>query len=49
MLWIVSVSLAIIWLAALLTAGTLGGYIHILLILSLAILLIRLTMGPRAV
>jgi hypothetical protein len=49
MLWVVSVVLAIIWLVAWVTAGTLGGYIHILLVLSLAVLLIQLTMGRRAV
>jgi hypothetical protein len=49
MLWVVSALLAIFWLAVLLTAGTLGGYIHILLVLSLAILLIQITMGRRAV
>ena len=41
--------LAICWLAVLVTAGPLGGYIHILLVLSLAVLLIRLTMGRRPV
>jgi len=49
MLWVVSVLLAILWLAVLVTAGALGGYVHILLVLSLAVLLIRLTMGRRAV
>jgi hypothetical protein len=49
MLWAVSMILAFFWLAALVTTGTLGGYIHILLVLSLAVLLIQLTMGRRAV
>jgi hypothetical protein len=49
MLWLVSLILAICWLAALVTAGALGGYIHILLVLSLAVLVIHLTMGHRAV
>lgn len=49
MLWAVSLILAVIWLGALLTTGSLGGYIHILLVLSLAVLLIQLTMGRRAV
>ena len=49
MLWFVSMVLAITWLAALVTAGTLGGFIHILLVLSLAVLVIQLTMGRRAV
>ena len=41
--------LAVLWLVALATTGTLGGFIHILLVLSLAVLLIHLTMGRRAV
>ena len=41
--------LAIFWLAVWIAAGTLGGYIHILLVLSLAVLLIQLTMDRRAV
>jgi hypothetical protein len=49
MLWIVSMILAVLWLVALATTGTLGGFIHILLVLSLAVLLIHLTMGRRAV
>jgi hypothetical protein len=39
--------LALSWLLVWVVAGTLGGYIHILLVLSLAVLLIQLTMGPR--
>jgi hypothetical protein len=49
MLWLVSMLLAFFWLAALVITGTLGGYSHILLVLSLAVLLIQLTMGRRAV
>ena len=49
MLWFVSIILALCWLGALLTAGSLGGFIHILLVLSLAVLLIQIMMGRRAV
>jgi hypothetical protein len=49
MLWVVSLILAVFWLAVLVTTGSLGGYVHILLVLSLAVLLIQLTMGRRAV
>ena len=41
--------LAIFWLAALVTTGTPGGFIHILLVLSLAVLPIQVTVGQRAV
>ncbi|MGA2196762.1 MAG: lmo0937 family membrane protein [Bryobacteraceae bacterium] len=49
MLWVVSMLLAIVWLVAWFTTGALGGFIHILLVLSLAVLVIQLTMGRRAV
>ena len=47
MLWILSLILAIGWLTAWITEGAMGGFIHILLVLSLAILFIQLTMGRR--
>jgi Family of unknown function (DUF5670) len=49
MLWVVSIILAVLWLAAWVTAGSLGGFIHILLVLSVAVLLIHFTMGRHAV
>ena len=36
-----------LWLLGLVTAYTFGGFLHILLVLGLAVLLIRLTMGHR--
>jgi len=41
--------LAVVWLVVWVTTGALGGYVHILLVLSLAVLLIQLTMGRRVV
>jgi hypothetical protein len=37
-----------LWLLGLATAYTLGGFVHILLVLSVAVLFIQLTMGQRA-
>jgi uncharacterized membrane protein YciS (DUF1049 family) len=47
MLWLVSSVLVILWAVGLATAWTLGGFIHILLVLALAVFLIQVTMGQR--
>jgi hypothetical protein len=49
MLWTIFVILLVLWLLGLVTSYTLGGFIHILLILAVAILLIQLITGRRAV
>jgi hypothetical protein len=47
MIWLALVLMAL-WLLGLVTAYTLGGFLHILLVLSLAVFLIQYTMGRRA-
>lgn len=49
MLWTIFVILLVLWLLGLVTSYTLGGFIHILLILAVAVLLIQLITGRRAV
>ena len=49
MLWMIFVILLVLWLLGLVTSYTLGGFIHILLIVALAVLLIQLITGRRAV
>jgi hypothetical protein len=49
MLWTIFVILLVLWLLGLVTSFTLGGFIHILLILAIASLLIQLVTGRRAV
>jgi hypothetical protein len=49
MLWTIFVILLVLWLLGLVTSYTLGGFIHILLIVALAVLLIQLITGRRAV
>jgi hypothetical protein len=49
MLWTIFVILLVLWLLGLVSAYTLGGFIHILLVVALAILLIQLISGRRAV
>jgi hypothetical protein len=45
MLWTIFVILLILWLLGLVSSYTLGGYIHLLLIIALVVLVIRLIQG----
>jgi len=47
MLWTILVVLCVLWLLGVVTSYTLGGFIHILLILALAILVFNLIQGRR--
>ena len=49
MLWTIFVILLVFWLLGLVTTYTLGGFIHILLVIAVAVLLIQLITGRRAV
>jgi len=48
-LWTIFVILLVLWLLGLVSSYTMGGYIHILLLLAVAVLLIRLIQGRRVV
>jgi hypothetical protein len=45
MLWTIAVLLLILWLLGMITSYTLGGFIHILLVLAIVAVLIRLIQG----
>jgi len=47
MLWTIFVLLMILWLLGMVTSYTLGGFIHILLLLAIASVLIQLIQGRR--
>ena len=49
MLWTVFVILLVLWLLGLTTAYTMGGFIHILLVLAVVSLVIQLLTGRRVV
>jgi len=49
MLWTIFVILLVMWLLGMATSYTLGGFIHILLILAIAIVLIRVIQGRNPV
>ncbi len=48
MLWTVAIVLVVLWAVGLVTSYTLGGFIHILLLLAVAVVVVRLVQG-RAV
>jgi hypothetical protein len=49
MLWTIFVILMIMWLLGVATSYTLGGFIHILLLLAIASVLIRIIQGRRPI
>ena len=49
MLWTIFVILLVLWLLGLITSYTLGGFIHVLLVLAVVVLVINLVQGRRAV
>jgi len=49
MLWTIAVVLLLLWLVGMVTSYTLGGFIHILLVLAVVTVLIRLITGRKIV
>ncbi len=49
MLYTIAVVLLILWLLGLVTSYTLGGFIHILLVVAVVMVLVNLISGRRAV
>ena len=49
MLWTLFVVLLVLWLLGVVSSYTFGGFIHLLLILAIAVVLIRVIQGRSAV
>jgi hypothetical protein len=49
MLWTIFVVLLVLWALGLATSYTLGGFIHILLVLAIVVVLIRVIQGRRVI
>jgi Family of unknown function (DUF5670) len=49
MLWTIFVVLLVLWLVGLVSSYTLGGFIHLLLILAVVVLIVNLISGRRTV
>lgn len=48
MLWTIAVILFVLWALGLMSAYTMGGFIHILLVLALVVIVINVLQGRRA-
>jgi hypothetical protein len=49
MLWTITIILVVLWLVGLVSSYTLGGWIHILLVLAIIVLIFNLLSGRRAI
>jgi hypothetical protein len=49
MLWTIAVILAVMWLLGMVSSATFGGFLHVLLVLAIAAVLIGLIQGRRMV
>lgn len=49
MLWTIFVILLVLWFLGLVTSYTLGGFVHILLVLAVVVLVFQLISGRRAI
>jgi hypothetical protein len=49
LLWTIAVILIILWLLGTVSSYTLGGFVHILLVLAIIVVLIRVIQGRRPV
>jgi hypothetical protein len=49
MLWTITIILFILWVVGLVSSYTMGGWIHILLVLAIIVLIFNLMSGRRAI
>jgi hypothetical protein len=49
MLWTLFVILLVLWVLGLVSSYTLGGFIHVLLVIAVVVLVVRLLQGRRIV
>jgi Family of unknown function (DUF5670) len=49
MLYTIAVVMVILWLLGLVTSYTMGGFIHVLLVIAIVVLLLRVISGRNAV
>ena len=48
MLWTIAVILLVLWLLGLVTSYTMGGFIHVLLVIAVVVVLVNVLQGRRA-
>ena len=47
MLWTIAVIMLVLWLMGLITSYTMGGFIHILLVIAIVVVLLRVIRGRK--
>ncbi len=47
MLWTIAVILIVLWLLGLVTSYTMGGFIHVLLVIAIVVIVINVIQGRR--
>jgi len=48
MLWTIAVILLVLWALGLVTSYTMGGFIHVLLVIAIVVVLVNVIQGRRA-
>ena len=49
MLWTIAVVLIVLWALGLVSAYTMGGFVHLLLVLAVIVILIRIIQGRKII
>jgi hypothetical protein len=49
MLWTIFVVLLVLWLLGMVSSYTLGGFLHLLLVIAVIVLVVRLIQGRRVI
>jgi len=47
MLWTIAVILLVLWLLGLISGYTIGGFIHVLIVIAIVVVLVRIIQGRR--
>lgn len=47
MLWTIAVILLVLWLLGLVSSYTMGGFIHVLLVIAVVVILVQIIQGRR--
>ena len=47
MLWTIAVILIVLWLLGLVSSYTMGGFVHVLLVIAIIVVLVRIIQGRR--
>lgn len=48
MLWTIALILGVLWLLGMVTSSTMGGFLHILLVLAIIVVILNFFQGRRA-